>query len=250
VLTTPRSRSFLPLLAGSLVILLVGQVATRNPKLLVPLFALGLAVAVSGWLARRRMRRLLRSGDVEAVLGRWEESVGKVSYAETLTPLMAATAYAAYGWVDAARRALSRAAKGPAWDAAVEQRLFIETLLDTFEGERSSAMEKAEALSRMPLPRTGWLTRRKVRSLRGGMGALARAFAHESRAGDVQALRAAARASPLVHWAMRYAAAVVAIDEGRRTDVPALLEDAPTWPEASAYRAYQSELFAQVVRPT
>src|SRR5581483_8988898 len=106
-------------------------------------------------LARRRMRRLLISGDVKRVLGTWESSIERIMYPETMAPLMAATAYAAYGWNEAARRALGRAVKGPAWDAALEQRLFVETLLDTFEGERVMAMRKAEALERMPLPHAG-----------------------------------------------------------------------------------------------
>jgi hypothetical protein len=163
-------------------------------------------------------------------------------YPETMAPLMAATAYAAYGWVDAARRALSRAVKGPAWDAALEQRLFVEALLDTFEGDRSLALAKAEALEKMPLPSAGWLARRKVQLLRAGISALARAFAHKSRLDDAKVLRAAASASPLIHWAMRYAAAVIAIDEGRKQDVPHLLAEAPPWPEESAFRAFHDEL--------
>jgi hypothetical protein len=218
--------------------------AAKDPRYIVPFFAIALLTMVPPWLARRRMRRLLMSGDVERVLGTWESSIERVMYPETMAPLMAATAYAAYGWVDAGRRALSRAVKGPAWEAALEQRLFVEALLDTFEGDRSLALAKAEALEKMPLPSAGWLARRKVHLLRGGISALARAFAHKSRLDDAKVLRAAASASPLIHWAMRYAAAVIAIDQGRGADVPRLLAEAPEWPQESAFRAFHDELVA------
>jgi hypothetical protein len=100
----------------------------------------------------------------------------------------------------------------------------------------------------MPLPPTGWRARRKVSLLRRGLGALARAFAHESRLDDAKLLGKAARSSPLVHWAMRYAAAVIAIDEGRKVDVPELLAGAPAWPEESAFRVFHDEVYAEVVR--
>src|ERR1700722_6215784 len=163
-------------------------------------------------------------------------------YPETMAPLMAATAYASYGWIDAARGALQRAVKGPAWEAALEQRLFVETLLDTFEGERQMAMAKAEALALLPLPDAGPLARRKVALLRRGLGALVRAFAHESRREDERVLKTAASASPLIHWAMRYARAVVAIDGGRSADARELLVGAPSWPKESAFRLFHDEL--------
>jgi hypothetical protein len=222
--------------------------AVRDPRFLAPFAAITALMLAPAWLARRRMRRLLMSGDVERVLGTWESSIGRIMHPETMAPLMAATAYAAYGWVDASRNALERAAKGPAWDAAIEQRLFVETLLDTFEGERATAMAKAEALEAMPLPPTGWRARRRVSLLRRGLGALARAFAHESRLEDAKLLGRAAKSSPLVHWAMRYGAAVIAIDEGRKVDVPELLAGAPAWPEESAFRAFHDEVYAEVVR--
>jgi hypothetical protein len=78
--------------------------------------------------------------------------------------------------------------------------------------------------------------------LRRGLGALARAFAHSSREGDAKVLAKAAGASPLVHWAMRYAAAIVAIDRGQAADVRALLASAPSWPKESVFRDYHDEL--------
>jgi len=240
----PRYRPLFSLLVSLLCLGLAFNMALRDPRYIVPFFAIALLTMIPPWLARRRMRRLLMSGDVERVLGTW--SIERVMYPETMAPLMAATAYAAYGWVDAARRALSRAVKGPAWEAALEQRLFVETLLDTFEGDRSLALAKAEAPEKMPVPSAGWLARRKVQLLRAGIAALARAFAHKSRLDDAKVLRAAASASPLIYWAMRYAAAVIAIDQGRREDVPRLLAEAPAWPEQSAFRAFHDELVAHI----
>ena len=163
-----------------------------------------------------------------------------------MAPLMAATAYAAYGWIDAARDALDRAVKGPAWEAAVEQRLFVEALLDTFEGERTASMEKADALERMPMPPAGPFARARVARLRRGIAAMARAFAHSAKHADEKWLRAAAVTSPLIHWAMRYAAAVVAIDRGNKTRAHKLLEGAPEWPEQSAFRSFHEQLADQI----
>ena len=156
--------------------------SSRSPALLFLPAALG----------RRRMRRLLISGDVERVIGTWEGSIQRVPYHETMAPLLKATAYASYGWIEAARRALERAVRGPAWDAAIEQRLFVETLLDTFEGDRDAALRKAQALESLPMPSAGLFARRRVALLRCGLAALARAFAHASREGDARILARAA----------------------------------------------------------
>lgn len=189
------------------------------------------------------------SGDVERVIGTWEGTIARASHASqrsTMAPLLKATAYAAYGWIEPARRALDRATRGPAWDAAVEQRLFIETLLDTFEGDRDAAVRKASVLEQLPMPAAGLLARRRIALLRRGLAALARAFAHSSRGTDARLLAKAAAASPLVHWAMRYAAAVVAVDHGRTRDVPMLLAGAPPWPRESAFEAFHRELLSRV----
>lgn len=222
--------------------LLAARLIVRDPRftLLVTLVLVGLAAPA--WLARRRMRRVLLSGDVGRVLGSWQLSLRRVTYPETMAPLMTATAYAAYGFIDDARRALSRAARGPAWDAAVEQRLFVEALLDVYEGERSRALEKAEELEQLPLPDAGFRMRRKIAALRRGVGALARAFAHASRPEDGEVMEHAGRSSPLVHWAMRYARAVALVDAGRRDEARELLAGAPPWPEQSAFRAFHDEL--------
>jgi hypothetical protein len=219
--------------------------AFREPRYLVALVVLVLLTWLPTFLARRRMRRLLMSGDVERVIGLWQATLDRITYPETMVPLMSATAFAAYGWIDAARSALGRAVKGPAWDAAMEQRLFVEALLDTFEGDRRTAIEKARALECMPMPVSGLFARKRVALLRMGVLALARAFAHESLASDQTLLMRAASASPLVHWAMRYAAAVAAIDAGRLREARDLIGGAPEWPQESAFRAYHRELLAR-----
>ena len=201
---------------------------------------------VPSWLARRRMKRLLISGDIARILGTWEKALDRVTHPETMAPLMTATAYAAYGFIDHARNALSRAARGPAWDAAVEQRLFVEALLDVYEGERTRAMTKADELEQLPIPSAGFWMRRKIARLRRGVGAMARAFAHESRSGDEQVLTTAADSSPLVHWAMRYARAVYLVDKGRKDEARTLLDGAPEWPQESAFRAFHDELVGAI----
>lgn len=226
--------------------LLSARLVAEDRRYLV-LVALGtLAFFVPAWIARRRMRTLLLSGDVGRIVGSWQASLRRVMYPETMAPLMNATAYAAYGFIDAARHALQRAARGPAWEAAVEQRLFVEALLDVYEGERGSALSKAEELEKLPLPPTNFWVRRKVSRLRRGIGAVARAFAHTSLATDDVALRRAGHSSPLVHWATRYARAIIAIDGGRVEEARALLADAPAWPKESAFSAFHEELLGQL----
>ncbi len=244
-----RTLLFLPIAVAGLSAILAAQMIGRDSRLALPLLAVGLLLFVPAFIGRWRMRRLLLSGDVERVIGTWEGSIDRVADRETMAPLLQATAYASYGWVDAARRALDRAAKGPAWDAALEQRLFVETLLDTFEGERAAAQRKAAVLQALPVPAAGPLARRRVELLRNGMAALARAFAHRSVPGDGALLARAAGASPLVHWAMRYAQAIVEVDAGRAERVRPLLAGAPPWPAESAFHAYHEELLGLVASP-
>ncbi|MEZ4260133.1 MAG: hypothetical protein R3B36_13750 [Polyangiaceae bacterium] len=219
---------------------LIGE--DRRYALLVAVLAA--SAAVPAWLARRRTRRVLLSGDVGRVLGSWSGSMERVAYPETMAPLMAATAYAAYGFMDAARNALEGARKGPVWDAAIEQRLFVSTLLDVYEGARDDALTKAAELEELPLPDAGFWMRRKVERLRSGVAAIARAFAHQSREGDLALLERAAKASPLVHWATRYAIAIIRVDAGDRETARDLIAEAPAWPEESAFHAFHQELLA------
>jgi hypothetical protein len=240
-----RALFLLPLAISALGAVLAAQIIGRDPRLAVPFVGFAALLVIPAFLSRRRMRRLLMSGDVARVIGTWEGSIDRVAHRETMAPLLEATAYASYGWVEAARRSLDRAVKGPAWDAALEQRLFVETLLDTFEGERDAALRKAEVLETLPVPVAGPLARRRVALLRRGLAALARAFAHASVEGDASLLAKAATASPLVHWAMRYASAIVAVDKGRARQVAALLAGAPPWPIESAFHTYHEELLGR-----
>jgi hypothetical protein len=213
--------------------------------------AIGLAGLLAGlcmrWWTRRRASALMRSGDVRLVLTRWAASLQRVPHAETMAPLMTATALAAYGWVEHAREVLQTARRGPVWEAALEHRLFLDALLLTFEGDASAALDRAEALEALPLPAAPWLTGR-IRTLRRAMGALARAFAHLGQQGDRKLLLRAGDASPLVYWAMRYGAAILAIDAG---DLPAarrLLDAAPPWPDESCFCAFHREIADELAR--
>lgn len=241
----PRTLALLPLAVAAFSAVLAAQMIGHDPRSAVPLLAFVALLMAPAIVGRVRMRRLLLSGDAERVIATWEGAFGRAAHIETIGPLLRATAYASYGSLEAARQSLERAAKGPAWHAALEQRLFVETLLDTFEGERDAALRKADELQSIPMPVAGLFARRRIALLRRGLAALARAFAHASREGDGALLARAGAASPLVHWAMRYAEAVVAVDRGRARDVPALLADAPRWPKGSAFAAYHEELLAQ-----
>jgi hypothetical protein len=220
--------------------------AWDQPVVVSTLLAGALLIAGVQWFARRRLQRLLRSGDVASVLRRWSPSLERIPHPATMGPLMTATAFAAYGWVEKARAALASAERGPAWDAAIEHRLFLNALLLTFEGERDEAIEQAGRLARLPLPPIGPALRARVQILRLAVGALARAFAHQAVSGDADLLEHASRTSPLVFWAMRYGAAVVAVDRGDVAKVRGLLEEAPVWPVESAFRAFHDEIAQQI----
>ena len=237
-----RFVTLLPVLAAGMSAVLAAQMIGRDRRYLAPVLIIATLMLAPTIIGRWRTRKLLISGDVERVIGTWEGLIHRVPHPETMAPLLRATAYASYGWIEAARLALKRAVRGPAWEAAVEQRLFVETLLDTFEGDRDGAIHKAEALAALPMPVTGVFAHRRIKLLRRGLAALARAFAHTSEPGDARVLARAAGGSPLVHWAMRYAAAIVAVDDGRGSEVRALLSGAPEWPKESAFYTYHHEL--------
>lgn len=219
--------------------------AWSQPLVAAAVLAGALAVLAVRWLSRRRLHRLLRSGDVDTVLERWSPAIDRVPHAATMGPLMTATAFAAYGWVERARAALAAAERGPAWEAALEHRLFLDAMLLTFEGDREAAREQAERLTRLPLPAAAGPMRTKVAMLREAVAALVRAFAHTSAPCDGELLERASDTSPLVHWAMRYGAAIVAIDQGDNARARKLLEAAPPWPAESAFRAFHDELSAR-----
>lgn len=208
------------------------------------LLLIGVVVLVR-WIARRRLRRALVSGNVEEVLREWSSTIARAPHASTMAPLMTATAFAANGWTEQARAALAVAQRGPAWEAALEHRLFLDTLLLTFEGDREEALRQAERMARLPMPSAPPPMRERIELMRGALGAFARAFAHQSRNGDSDLLERVAVQSPLVHWAMRYASAIVAIDQGDKERARMLLKGAPEWPTESAFRGFHEELAAR-----
>ncbi len=214
----------------------------KEPLAAVLVAMIVMTLTIPRYIARRRVRELLRSGDVQSVLTAWSSTIAKLPYRETMEPLVTAAALASCGWVEQARTALGRSVRGPAWDAALEHRLFVETLLDAFEGDREGALAKAERLATLPMPLAGPLFLGRVRVLRDALAAFARAFAHVGRASDLALLERASKKSPLVHWAMLYAAAVVSIDLGHLSRARELLATAPRWPEGSAFYAFHQEL--------
>jgi hypothetical protein len=207
-----------------------------------------LAVVAARWVARRRTARLLRSGDVEGVLARWSSTASRVPHPETMGPLMTATAFAAYGWVARAREVLRTAERGPAWEASLEHRLFLDSLLLTFEGDSEAALECAAELDKLPLPPASSSLVGRVQMLRGAVAALARAFSHTPRDGDRGLLIEASQVSPLVHWAMRYGAAIVCIDAGDLGSARSLLSGAPDWPQESCFSGFHQEIAGEVSR--
>jgi hypothetical protein len=206
--------------------------------------AAGLAVAgffVWRWWSHARLVRMLRRGDVNEIIAHWSDRFENIPHADTMAPLMTATAFAAFGRVKDARRALNNAAKGPAWDAALEHRLFLDAILSAFEGDRDRASEVAIRLNALPMPSRSEV-RERIGSLRNAVSALVRAFSHSSEPGDLRCLESASEKSPLVHWAMRYAAAIVAVDQGDSGKARELIDGAPRWPTESAFRAFHDEI--------
>lgn len=238
-----RPHWLLRVVSSALVGVLLAQLVLRDWRWGFVAIALVVPVMVPPLLARRRARKLLLSGDVRQVLEHWRNAMVRLGHPETTAPIMMATAYVSYGWLDSARTALSRAVRGPAWGETREQRLIVEALLDTFEGDPSAALSKALELGAMPMPRrAGFVARKRIARLREGVKALARAFAHASRADDVRTLDRAGHVSPLMYWAMRYAAAIALIDHGRTAEAREMLADAPAWPEESAFRAFHTQI--------
>ena len=238
-----RLLGWIPFVGSAALVATAIDVAVKRPAVGVVLFEIALVLFVPQLLQRRKLRRVLRSGDVNAVLSAWESSAERVPHPETMAPLITATALAAHGLTDRARRALSLARRGPAWEAAIEQRLVVDTLLSVFDGEPDRALRTADELLHLPLPPSP-LLRARVRSLRGALGAFARAFAHTSDARDSRVLEDAAIENPLVYWALRYAAAVASLDHGERTRALTLLDGAPRWPRDSVFAAFHDEIAA------
>jgi hypothetical protein len=223
----------------------VVRAGLERPALFAPLVGVAVGLTVWRWWSRRRMRALLRRGDIGAALLRWSEELERTAAGPaaqgTLTSIMMATALTAYGRIEEARTALEAARRGPAWEAALEHRLFLEAMLSTFEGRPDDAREALERLLALPV-RGDRVLRSRIVAMRDALAALVRAFQHRSLPGDRDALERASEESPLIHWSMRYAAAIVAIDEGDQARARALIADAPRWPEQSAFRPFHEEI--------
>ncbi|MFO0612430.1 MAG: hypothetical protein U0414_07575 [Polyangiaceae bacterium] len=216
----------------------------KYPAFGIALVSILLGVLVWRWVRDRRYARALERGDASRVISKWNAAVDGMPHADTMAPLMAATALAAFGRVREARETLANAKRGPVWDAAVEHRLFVDILLTTFEGEADLAEKHASRLVELPAPSSPEI-RTRVLSLREATAALTRAFAHRARPDDLARLEQASMASPLVHWAMRYGATIVAIDHGDLEKSLRLLEGAPDWPAESSFRAFHEELLRE-----
>lgn len=248
----PRARG--GLLRGALFVLSAAlfagflHVAWGRPYLVAPVALVVAGYAVMRWWSHRRLVKMLHRGDVTEIIGHWAQSFDRIPHADTMAPLMTATAFAAYGRVEDARRALAAAARGPAWEAALEHRLFLDVILSTFEGDADAASRQVSRLNALPMPARGD-ARERVGSLRQAASALVRAFQHRPEPGDLVRLETASEKSPLVHWAMRYAAAIVAIDQGERDRARGLIEGAPRWPSESAFRAFHDELSGVLSTP-
>ena len=213
----------------------------RNPAVGIVVLTLIGSYFVWRWWSHRKLVVTLKRGDVASAISQWSGSLENIPHPETMAPLMTATALAAFGRVDEARATLAVAVRGPAWEAALEHRLFVDVLLSTFEGDVETAKSQAARLAVLPMPAAPGMKQR-VSLLREATEALTRAFSHEARPGDLARLEAASASSPLVHWAMRYGAAIVAVDGGDSQKAKALLEGAPEWPKESTFRSFHREI--------
>jgi hypothetical protein len=245
-----RLRTALWLTSSVAIVAVSVHVGMKSPALGILLLALLTFSQLPGVLRQARMRRLLRSGDLTAVLEAYHPALVRLPHPETLGPLVVAAALAAHGMIERAQRALDRAVRGEAWEAALEHRWFVETLIDVFDGDRGRALDRAESLQKLPLPSVSAALQRRVLALRVALAALARAFARRSAGDDAEVLEAAADKSPLVHWAMRYGAVVAYLERGDRSRAQELLQGAPEWPADSAFRAFHEELSGLAAEPS
>ncbi len=243
-----RILAWVPFVTSAAIVALAIKMTLEDPIQGAILAGLAVVLYLPRWLGRRRVRQVLESGDVEAVLTAWSATLDRLPHRDTLGPLLVATALSANGFVERARRAITRARRGDAWEAAREQRLLVEALLDAYEGDRTIAIAKAEELQTMPLPPTGPFARARIQVLREAIVALTRAFARRPERGDLSQLKRAARNNPLMAWPMRYAAAIVHVDGGEPDAALALIEGAPAWPEESVFSQFHAELLAQTQR--
>ena len=190
------------------------------------------------------------SGDVERVIGTWEGSFERVAHRETMAPLLQATAYASYGWVEAARRRARPRGEGPG----------------VGRGARAAPLRRDPARRLRGRPRRGPAQGRGARrscrcprraasrgaaspSLRRGLAALARAFAHTSRRGRRVA---SSPARPPPRRSCTGPCATPRPSSPSTAGAPATSRrcsrGAPAWPAASAFHEYHDELLAVASR--
>lgn len=240
--------TYLPFVLSALWAAVVIRLIARDPRYAIPIGVVALIWIVPLAISRLRQKRMLLRGNVPEVLETWAPVLATTPFPETLQPLLIATAYAANGWVEQAREAARRARKGDAWVAAEEQRRIVDTLLESFDGDRERAVQLSSTFNDAPLPPVGIFLRRRIAALRAGLGALARAFNRTHDKGDRRLLMAAAKSSPLFHWAFSYAAAIVAIDESDTNAARKAIHGAPNWPSTSVFHDFHNELEAQIAR--
>ncbi len=206
------------------------------------LVGVALAALLPRWLARRRLHAIIEAGDVRELLRAWYRSAAGLANPETTIPLMIATAYASFGWVDEARRAREAIRPGAALGSSREQVEFVDVLLQVYDGDREEAVRRAEALLERVVPDGDSVLDRRATAFRRGLVAVARAFAHRATTDDAAALVAMREPVPILTWPLRYAEAVVALDAGDGARAARLLEQAPKWPESSVFATFHREL--------
>ena len=241
--------TYLPFVLSALWTAIIVRLVIKDVRYAIPVLVLAVLWVIPLYFQHRRQRDMLMRGNVPDVLEAWHPMLERTPYPETMQPILIATAYAANGWTEAAREALGRARKGgAAWDASIEQRLTMQTLLEAFDGDRARALGSAKELLAIPVPSVGIFLRRRITSLRHGIAAVARAFNRKAEPGDRELLLAAAKASPLFFWAFSYAAAVIAIDEGNAFEARRLITGAPQWSPSSVFAEFQKELVTEIAR--
>ena len=171
-------------------------------------------------LGRLRMRKLLMSGDVEQVIGSWQGSVGAGPQASAMVPLFERRPTPHTGG-PMPRAAPCTRKPGPGLGCGARA-----------APVRGGAARRVRGRSR-DSDAQGRSSRGDAHVRRGAPCAPSRriscaaawpplrARSPTGAAAATRALAKAADASPLVHWAMRYAAAIVAVDRGRAGDVRA-----------------------------
>ena len=240
--------TYLPFVLSALWTAVIVRLLMKDLRYALPLLLLAALWVVPLYIQHRRQRAVLLRGNVPDVLEAWTPMIERSPHPETVQPILMSTAYAANGWTDAAREAIGRARKGAAWEASVEQRLVIEILCESFDGDRARALRAGGELTALPLPAAGMFLRRRIAALRTGVAALARAFNRGANPGDRALLQQAAKSSPLFFWAFSYAAAIDAIDEGDAADAKRLIAGAPHWSPSSVYAEFHREIEHEIAR--